>query len=138
MQSVGIATSRHKTPGKRVDNDNTVFVDHIINVAVHDTVCANCLIDMVGQRCVFGISVVFNTEIFLSTLGTARCENGIVGFFVYNVVGIDIVLRLLFIQLLDNKLFERAHKSIGLVVHICRLLAGARNDQRRARLIDKD
>ena len=65
-------------------------------------------------------------------------QNRIVRFFVDDIVRVDVIVRFLVIQLLDDELLHGAHQAVGALVQVADLLARARNDQRRSRLIDED
>ena len=70
VQAVGIATTGHQTSRKGINDHNPLLVNNVINVAVHATVCFDCLLNVVRKRCVFGIVKVFNTKEFLCLFST--------------------------------------------------------------------
>ena len=71
MQTVIETTAQHLTTGEFVDDDNFAVLYDIVNVFPHDTICLQCLIDMVQQGHVFRIHQVFDCKIFLCLLDTA-------------------------------------------------------------------
>ena len=55
MKTVGVATSGHDTAGEGVNDEDLVILDNVVCIALHDTVSAHSLIDMVGDGSILGI-----------------------------------------------------------------------------------
>ena len=105
---------------------------------MHTAVRADCLIDVVRQHDVFFVGKAVDSEVRLCLLRAFCGQNRIVRFFVDDIVRVDVIVRFLVIQLLDDELLHGAHQAVGALVQVADLLARARNDQRRSRLIDED
>ena len=108
VQAFVIAAAKHKATCKFVNNNNLAVFYNVVNVALHYTVCANGLVNVVGNGNVFAVVKVFNLEKFFSLLN-ARCGKGTAScLFVYNVVAVvvGVLVAGLVVHFFDNKLFE--------------------------------
>ena len=138
VQTVGVPTSGHQTSRKGIDDHDALVIDNIVHIAHHASVRADCLIDMVGDGRIFGVGEVCQPEKRFRPLRAPRRQNGAVRLFIHDVIGVNVVLALLVVQLLDDVFAERADKGVGAVVQLGRFLPGAGNNQRRSRLVNQD
>ena len=70
MQAVGIASAGHQTTCKGIYDHYTVFVDHIVHVTLHTTVCSDRLIHMMRDLGILGIGKVRKSEEGFCLFGT--------------------------------------------------------------------
>ncbi len=138
MQTIGIPSARHEASGKGIYNHNAFFVHHVIHISVHTSVRTDCLIDMMGNHGVFRIGQIIQPEKSLGFFNTRRRQNGVVCFFVNDIVGIHIIVAFLLIQFFYHKFSHGARQSLGLFVKVGSRLSGARNNQRCSRLVNEN
>ncbi len=129
MQAFRIAPARHHAAGEFVDDDDFVVADDIVLVALEEFVRAHRLIDVMDDR---HIDRIVERSVFVDQAGSGEQF-----FYVLIAVFRQIDGALLFIDVvifreqMRNELVDRV-VEIGLVV------GGARDDKRRARLIDQN
>ena len=97
MQTVAVAAAEHEAAGELIDDDDLAVLDDVVNVALHDAVGADGLIDVVHERGVFDIREVFEAEGRLGLGDAAGGERRGAGLFVDNVVGIEVLVFLFLI-----------------------------------------
>ncbi len=136
VQPVGVAPPRHEPPSKGVDYNHAVFIDHIILVAVHHTVGADSLVDMVGYGRVLGVGIVNKSEKGFGFPDAPLGKHRVSCLFVDYIIGVDVVVVNLGVKLLYHMPAQGADERIGTVIKVGRFLAGARNNQRGSRLVD--
>ena len=128
MQTVRVTASEHQTAGELVDDNNLVIADDIVDILLHDAVCADRLIDMMRQRRVFRIGQIVDMEVLLRLLLSVRAEHRSICLFVDDIVrtqlreNLLILLRdrtvlgrilLVLLQLLENALALRLDVDLG-------------------------
>ena len=138
MQTVGIAAPGHQTTGKGIDDHHALVVHDVVHVPLHDTVRTDRLVDVVGDFGVFLIGKIFNTEESLRLFGACRRQNGVVRFFVHDVIGVHVVVAFLVVHFLDDVFPELAGKSVRTVIQVGRFLTGARYDQRSSGFVNQN
>ncbi len=139
MQAFGVAAAKHETARKLIDNDYLAVLDDIVNVALHDAVRLECLIYMVGKRCIFDIGEVFKVEGALGLSYAAGGERCGLGLFVDNVVCVEILALLFFlVNACVDDLLQTADKIVRLTVKVGALVALAGDNERGSGFIDKD
>ena len=139
VQTLGVASAEHQAAGELVDDDDLAVLDDIVDVALHDAVGAQRLVDMVRERGVFDVGKVFEIERALGLRDAAGGQRGGAGLFVDDIVGVEILaLLLLFVDGGVDHLFEPGDKVVRLAVEIRALVALAGDDQRRPGLVDED
>ena len=139
VQAFGVAAAEHQAAGKLIDDDDFPVLDDIVDVALHDAVRAQSLIDVVTQSGIFHIGKVFKAEGLFGLFDAACGQGGGLCLFVHDIVGVE-VLALLFLLIhggVDNPLQPR-HKIVRLAVEIGALIPLSGDDQRRSRLVNQD
>ena len=139
MQTFGVAAAEHETAGKFIDDDDLAVLDDIVNVAPHDAVRLERLVDVVRERGVLHVGQIFQVERRLGLGDAAGGERGGARLFVDDVIGVDIGgLLLLLVHRRDDELFEPADEVVRAAVEVGGLVALTGNDERGARLVDED
>ena len=139
VQTVAVAAAEHEAAGELIDDDDLAVLDNVVNVALHDAVGADGLIDVVHERGVFDIREVFEAEGRLGLGDAAGGERRGAGLFVDNVVGVEVLVLLFLIVDGGVGLARQAGgKILRLTVKVGALIALAGDDERGARLIDED
>ena len=139
MQTLAVAAAKHETAGELVDDDDLIVLHDIVDVALHDAVRLERLVDVVVERGVFEIGEVFEAEPALRLRDAACRERGGTGLLVHDVVGVEILV-LLFL-LVDGGIdlhAQGADKVLRLLVEVGALVALAGDDERGSRLVDED
>ena len=139
VEALGIAAAQHQAAGELIDDDDLAVLDDIVDVALHDAVGTQGLIDMVAERGVFHVGQVLQPESPLRLRDTAGGEGRGARLLIDDIVRVQ-VLALLFL-LVDggiDHLLQAAHKVVRLAVEVRALVPLAGDDQRRARFIDQD
>ena len=142
MQTVGITASRHDTPGKLIDNQNLIVLNHIVLIAEHQIVRAKCQNDGMLYLQILRIGKVINMEKFLDLLHTGFGQVDYLILLIYDKVTVlllnhahdGIHLR----QLLY--IVAALHAPCKQIAHLIQsrgLSALTRNNQRCSRLIDQ-
>ncbi len=62
VQAVAVAAAEHQTAGELVDDDDLAVLDDVVNVALHDAVRADGLVDVVHERGVFDVGEILQAE----------------------------------------------------------------------------
>ena len=139
MKPFRIAAAEHQTPGEFIYDDNLAVFYNIVNVALHDAVGFQRLIDMVAERGIFNIGKVFQCESLFCLGDPARRQSCRFSFLIHNIIGIQIFLFFfLFIHRGIDNFFQTVDEYIRLAVKIGTLIALAGNNQRGSRLINQD
>ena len=139
VQAFGVAAAEHQAAGKLIDDDDLAVLDDIVDVALHDAVRTQSLVDVVTERSVFHVGEILETEGRLGFFDAARGQGSGLRLFVHDIVGVK-VLALLFLLIhggVDNPLQPR-HKIVRLTVEIGALIPLSGDDQRRSRLVNQD
>ena len=145
MQTLIIAASEHQSAGKFIDDNNLVAAalfrgtNNVVDVALHNAVCADSLIDMVKKRDIFGVHKVLNAEIFLRFCNAVRKEVAGFRLFVDEVIAVELIVVFFLCINLDDCVFDkRFRKLVGFLVHIGGGIAVPRDDERRSRFVNED
>ena len=75
MKPVLISSSRHKSAGERVNDNNFSVLDHIINITLLDAICVDRLIDTVRYTCIFRIIQIVDAKEFFYLFCPARSKD---------------------------------------------------------------
>ena len=122
MQTFRIAAAHHQTARELVHDDHLIVLDDVVDIALHQVVGLECLIDVVIELSVLHVREVLHAE-RLFRLGDAVLRQ---------IDGFELlVYRKVFLNL------ERLHKTVNRCVHVGALIAHAGDDQRRTRLVDQ-
>ena len=138
VKSFIIASSKHQTARKFIDDDNAVIFNDVVNVALHNAMRLQRLIDVMRNRCVFGIGKIFNSEPLFRLIHAMPGQGGSFCLLVHDKVFRDVIHQVFIVCLFNYQLRKRADKCIGPFIQVAGLGAGAGNDQRRTSLIDQD
>ena len=139
VQAVAVAAAEHEAAGELVDDDDLAVFDDVVNVALHDAVRADGLIDVVHERGVFDVREVFQTESRLGLGDAAGGERRGAGLFVDDVIRVEVLI--LFFLIVDRGVglaLQAGGKVLRLTVKVGALVALTGDNQRGARLIDED
>ena len=93
---------------------------------------------MVRDFRVCGICKILDCKKILCLLCTGWGQNSIICLLVYNIVSIYVIIAFLVIHFLNDVFSEPSCKGICSVIHIGRLFARTRNNERCSRLVYKD
>ena len=139
MQTLAVAAAEHDAAGEFIDNEHLAVFHDVVDIALHDAVRAQSLIDMVREGRVFDIGIVFKAECALCLGNAARGERRRARFFVNDVVGVDaLVLFLLGVGGGVDLLFKSGDKIVCLTVKIGAFVALAGDYERSSRFVDED
>ena len=138
MKPFVITPPEHQAAGELVYNNDLAITDDIIHVTLHNATRLDRLVDMVQKRRVFRVRQVLDLEILLGARDALGGHGRGARLLVDKIIGVDVVLLLLGVNLLDTHGGQPCREHIRQLVKIGRRLALARNNQRRARLIDQD
>ena len=145
MQTLIIASAEHQTTGKFINDNNLVALsffrrtNDIIDVALHDTVCADSLIDVVKKRDIFGVHKVLDSEILLRLSHAVWQEVAGFRLFVNEIIPVKLVVIFFLRVNLNDGIFGKSFSEfIGFLVQIGGVVTASRDDKRSSRLIDKD
>ena len=139
MQTVAVAAAEHEAAGEFIDDDDLAVLDDVVNVALHDAVGADGLIDVVHEGGVFDVGEVFQPEGRLRLGDAAGGERRGARLLVDDIVGVKILVLLFLV--VDGGVglaFEAGGKVLRLAVEVGALIALTGDDERRARLVDED
>ena len=123
MQAVGEAASGHDAPRELIDDDDLAVLDDVVAVAFHERLGAQRRHEAVGVLDVLRRVEVLHADHLLDLRHGAICRRD---------------RLLLLVDLVVRTLLERRDGMCHLDIDVRRLLAGAGDDERRARLIDED
>ena len=138
METLGIASTGHHTTRKGIHDDNLTVLDHVVLVAVHRTTGSDGLIDMVIQNGIFGIGKVFHGKEAFSLGNTVFGKGSTFGFFIHDVIRIQILIENLVIGFLDLMKLHGADQIIGTGIKLGGGLPFTGNDQRGTCFINQD
>ena len=138
MQTLVIASAKHQTAGKLVNNDDLTVFDHIVDVPFHHAAGLHRLIDVVAQGGVFNVRQILHREKFFRLGNTAGRQGSGAGFLIHKIVAVQIVLILLLIYSGKDLLPQAGNKEIRHFIELCGLLSLAGDDQRGTGLVDED
>ncbi len=71
MEAVGPAAARHEAAGKSIDDDDIAVLDHIVHIALVESMGLDGRLDVVLEVPVFGVGDVADAEQLLDRLPTA-------------------------------------------------------------------
>ncbi len=123
VQAVRPAAARHLAAGELVDDQDLTFLDQVVDVALVQRMRAQRLRHVVQPLDVLGVVQVADAQTLLDALNPAVGHNRRVRLLVDGVVDV---------------LAQRRDHRVDLLVQVGRLLGRARDDERRARLVDQD
>ena len=138
MQAVGIAAADHEAAGELIDDDDLAVLHDIVDIPLHDAAGGDGLIDVVGQGEVFGVIEALDAEILLRLAGTLGGDGGGAGLFIHDVIGLDILLVVLGVHLLDPQGGESGGEAVGLLIQVSRFFTGAADDEGGTGFIDQN
>ena len=134
MQTVGIASARHHTPRKFINDNDFALMNHIILIQMHVIVCLQGIVDIMLQLQIFGIGKVVHGEIFFRLCNTFLRQHNRFRLFIQNEVAflLNFLLQkgihcLILIQ--NTTLFQFFNKQICHAIQIRGLGATAGNNQ---------
>ncbi len=128
VQAVGIAAALHHPAGELVDDDHLAVLDQIVDVAGEQAMGPERLVDVVDQRDVGDVVQLGMLE---------QAGLGEPGFHLL-AAALGQRHRALLLVLLVVVGLELRHVAVDRQIQLRALLARARDDQRRARLVDQD
>ncbi len=145
VEPVAPAPARHQAAGELVDDDDQAVLDHVFDVAPVVRVGAQRLLHVMQQRHVdrvveaAGLQAVGEQPLGVGDAGLGERDrlallvDRVVArrFHAFAVFGLHLTL-------VDQAADQRRDDAIDLVVEVVRLFGRARNDERRARLVDED
>ena len=141
VQAVRPAPARHEAARELVDDDDLAVVHHVVHVALEQRVRAQPLVHVVEDVHVGRVPEVLHPEQLLG-VGHAHLGQGDrLGLLVDDVVARLLQLRPLLRLLVAGDAgagVELGDDGVDPVVLVRRLLGGAADDERRARLVDED
>ena len=104
MKSFVIASSEHQTPRKFVDDDNAVVLDDVVDVPLHNAVRFQRLIDVMRNRCIFGIGKVFDPEPLFRLIHAMLGQCGGFCLLIHDKVFRDVIHQVFIVCLFDHQL----------------------------------
>ena len=141
MKSIRKTTSRHDTPGKLINDQYLVILDHIVLISCHQGMSTKSKINIVLQLQIIRICEVIHSKEALCLMDT------LLGQVYVFVLLIDHVIACLLLilchedihlgKLLAGTSGELLYKYITSLVKLCRLATLSGNDQRSTRLVDQ-
>ena len=139
VQTLGVPAAEHETAGELIDDDDLAVLDDVVDVAPHDAVRLERLVDVVRERGVFHVGEIFEIERRLRLGNAAGGERGGARLFIDDVVGVDIVgLLFLLVHGRDDELLQAGDEIVRAAVEVGGLVALTGDDERGARLVDED
>src|SRR5713101_6147052 len=123
VQPVAPAPPRHQAAGELVDDNHLAFLDHVVDVELEERVCLQPLVDMMDERDVARVIEVLDSEQLFDAGAALFRERDRAQLLIDRVVLLGLEPR-------DHAVHD--------VIRIGRFLGSARDNQRRAGLIDKD
>ena len=139
MQTLAVTAAEHEAAGELIDDDDLAVLHDIVDVALHDAVGLQRLVDVVRERGVFEVCKVFQPERRLRLGDAAGGERGGARLLVHDVVGVQILV--LFLLLIDGGVdlhLQARDEILRAGIEVGALVALAGNDERRSRLVDED
>ena len=137
MQAIGPPPARHHAPGEFVDDDDFAVFDDIFDISTIERMRLDRGLDVVFQRPVLRVGDVADAEQSLHLLPTLIGDRNVAMLLVHHEVAGE--LRGLPRRPFDLfTLFELRNNAVHAVVLVRRFLTRARDDERRASLIDQD
>ena len=123
METVGVAAPLHEAARELIDDDDLIALHDVVAVAVHERLGTQCCRKAVRELDVLGCVEVRDADNLLDLRngGVRRCDG--LGLLIDGVV-------LALLQVADGLRHD--------AVVVRRLRAGARDDERRARLVNED
>ena len=138
VQTFVVASAEHYSAREFVNDENLIILNNIVNIALHNSVCADCLIYVVEQGHIFCVHQVDDVKVLFSLSNAVSCNGSGLCLFVNDVVGVYIVLLFLSVNLYYLICSHSSCKLVCSLVKVGGLIASARNDKRSSRFIDKD
>ena len=140
MQTLIIASAKHKTACKFINYDDLAVLNDIVNIALHDTVGADCLIYMMSDLYILGIVKIFDIKIlfcFADSLGSKRCSARL---FINNVIAVILcyIVARLIVHLFYLEHLKRCRKAVGTGIKLGGLIALTRDNKRSTGFVNKD
>ena len=140
VQALVVAAAVHEAAGEFVDDDDLAVAHDVVDVALHDAVGLDRLVDVVLDRDVVRVGQVVDVEVLLGLFHAALRERAGLLLLVDDVVVVLVerVVVLFFVGLGDAHRAQRLGEAVGHAVQLRRLLALAGDDERGAGLVDED
>ena len=123
MQPVAPSPPRHQASGEFIDDNHLAVLHHVVDVALEQGMRAQALVAVMQQQDIARVVQIFDSEQLLDAGDAVLGQRHGAHLFVDSVV----VFR-----------FEAGDHAIDDVIGVGRFLGRARDDERRARLIDQD
>src|SRR5216683_1343620 len=123
VQPVAPAPPRHQAAGELVDDNHLAFLDHVVDVELEERVRLQPLVDMMDERDVARVIEVLDSEQLFDAGAALFRERDRAQLLIDRVVLLGLEPR-------DHAVHD--------VIRIGRFLGSARDNQRRASLIDQD
>ena len=124
MQTFGETTAEHQTAGKFIDNDNLTILNHIIAVAVHQSLSLQSAHNLVG---------IVHTVLIVIQVADAQHF-----FCLGNTLFGRCYLFLFFINSVVLALFHVGNNTGQNLIQLGRFFTGAGNNQRGTRFVNQD
>ena len=140
VQTFVVASAVHQTAGEFINDDDFAVAHDVIDIALHDAVRLDRLIDVVLNGDVVRVREVFQAEELLGFFYAALGERCGLLLFVDDIIVIlvDLVIVFLFVRLRHADRAQGLCEAVGDIVKLRGLLALTGNDERGTRLIDED
>src|ERR1700674_1093898 len=136
VQPVGPAPARHHAAGELVDDDHLAVLDQVVDVELVEVVGAQRLVDPVQGLHVVRVVEVAHAEQAFDFLDPLVGQADGMALLVDQKVAGGALAAVALVDLLAAR--QARHDAVDAVVLVDRLLGGAGDDQRRARLVDED
>ena len=125
MESVAVSSSEHETTCKFVNYNYFAVSYDIVYITLHHVTCFQRLKNVMVYFHVFRIGEVFDTEVFFALF--------------YTGIGKCYLLILLFdSEIVIFAFLKCPYESVCPLIHIGRLIASSRNDERSSGFVDED
>src|SRR5438477_4742577 len=139
MQAVRPAASGHHAAGELVDDDDLAVLDHVVDVAPVERVCAQPLLHVVEDRDVLRVIEVVDVEQPLAGGDSLLGQRHRLGLLVDDVIALALLLDFRQLAFHDRcRALQLRNEPIDLVVELRGFFGRTRDDQRRACLVDED
>jgi len=136
VQPVGPSSARHHAARERIDYYDLAVLDHVIDFVLLHAERFYAYVHMVAYIRVFGIRKIFYSEIVFGFFYAVFGQNGRLRLFVHDIVFLDVLVGLFFVEFLD---FEHSHaldQFVGFFIKIRGFVALPRYDQRGPGFVD--
>ena len=142
MQTLIVTAAVHNASREFVYDQHLVILHHIVDIAGHDAVRLDSLIDVMqnGGRLRAVVHEIFNAEGLFGARHTLWRQRRSLGFFIHNVirVAVFVVVFFLLVHFRDLDESELLGEIVDGVIEGGGFVALSRNNQRGSRFVDKD